>query len=256
MKSKINEKKKKNYIKEWIKEEQKPYSFEIILNNIRKKQIIKFLNKYNSENILEIGCGLEPLFLYYNNFDTYTIIEPSEVFCDYARNKIRGKFINRNINIIQGYIESVYKTLENYNFIILSSLLHEIPNPNEILQDVNKICDANTVVHINVPNVYSFHNLLGYEMGIIKDIFEESDTGIRFSRHTRFDKKILINMLEVNGFEIIEDGSYFIKPFTNKQMEKILKEKIVNEDIIEGLEKMIKYFPEFGAEIYANAKRK
>jgi len=245
-----------NYTNEWLKEEIKRHSFEIILNKIRKKKIIEFIKKFNSQHILEVGCGLEPLFVHLDSFESFTIVEPSKIFYNYAKKRIKGKLTNKNIKIFRGYIEEIHDKLENYDFIILSSLLHEVPDPNRILQIIHKICNSNTIVHINVPNVYSVHNLLGYEIGVIKNLFEESETGKRFKRHTRFDMKLLKNMLENNGYKILESGSYFIKPFTNTQMEKLLKKKIIKIEIIEGLEKIIKYFPNFGAEIYANVKKR
>ena len=45
-------------------------------------------------------------------------------------------------------------------------------------------------------------------------------------------------------------GSYFVKPFTHKQMENLLKEGIINEKIIDGLNGMTKYMPNLGSEIY------
>lgn len=246
----------KTYLEEWKKEVKKKVSFEIILNNIRKKKIIQILKNYESNHILEIGCGLEPLFLYIDSFQSYTIVEPSTTFCNYAKNNIKGKFENKNIIIIEGFIEDVYDSLDNYDFIILSSLLHEVPDPNGLLKAVYNICNKKTIVHVNVPNIYSIHNILGYEIGVINDLFEQNKTGKRFGRHLRFDKNRLLNILEENGFKVLEFGSSFIKPFTNKQMEKILQYKIIDTKIIEGLEKLIKYIPEFGAEIYANAQRK
>ena len=34
-----------------------------------------------------------------------------------------------------------------------------------------------------------------------------------------------------------------------------LQENILNDQLLEGLEKMIKYIPEFGAEIFVNIKK-
>ena len=134
--------------------------------------------------------------------------------------------------------------------------MHEVIKPKEILQVIFNICAEDTIFHVNVPNIFSLHNLIGFEMGIIKNLFDLNETDIRFNRHTKFDKNLLTGMLTENGFEIIDYGSYFIKPFTNKQMEDLLKYDIINEKAIEGLEKIIKYFPEFGAEIYVNAKKR
>ncbi|MGQ4876439.1 MAG: class I SAM-dependent methyltransferase [Promethearchaeia archaeon] len=242
------------YIHEWLIEKNKKISFELILNEIRKKKIIEIYRKYKFKKILEIGCGLKPLFLYLDLYDKYTIVEPSKEFCNIAKGLI-DKDNKDKVFIIEDIIENVYTKLKDYDFIILSSLLHEVPDPNKILKAVYSIADDNTIIHINVPNVYSIHNLIGYKMNIIKNLFQETPTGKRFGRHTRFDMKRLIKILEDNNFKIIETGSYFIKPFANHQLEKMLEYDIINEQVIEGLEKIIVYLPEFGAEIYANVKK-
>ena len=67
--------------------------------------------------------------------------------------------------------------------------------------------------------------------------------------------KSLSEIAEKSGFEIIDKGTYFIKPFTNIQFEQMIDAKIIGENIFRGLEKMIKYMPDLGAEMYINVKR-
>lgn len=245
----------KDYSEKYLKEHGKTLSFERVLAEARKTQILKSLNKYKHEHVLEVGCGLDPLFLYCD-YRSYTIVEPSDRFVQRAKELAARK---GNINIIQGYMEEVYEKLceleHGFDFIILSSLLHEVPLPNKLLQSVYQVCKSDTVVHINVPNVYSFHRLLAYEMGYITSIFEKSETEAKFQRHTRFDKQLLCEMIEENGFKILSYGTYFIKLFTNEQMEAIIAQNIVDKDIIKGLERMIKYMPDLGSEMYVEVKR-
>ena len=222
----------------------------------KTKKLIEILNRYNHKHILEIGSGLTPFFPNIDRFESYTIVEPSKVFCDIANELITGELCNKNITIINGFIENIYIELYKFDFIFLSGVLHLAPNPNEILQAVHKLCHENTVFHVNVTNVYSLHNILGYEIGLIKNLFEQSETGIIYERNTRFDKKRLISFMEENGFEVIDSGTYIIKPFTNTQMEQMLEYNIIDEKVIEGLEKLIEYLPDFGAEVYVNVKKK
>lgn len=246
-----------DYTQKYLSARKKNLSFELILDGIRRKQVLKSLNEYSHRHILEIGCGLEPLFLYCTDYETYTVVEPSDELAQHARKLAKNK---RNITIIHGFIEEVYKKLiesrPEFDFVILSSVLHEVPDPCKVLQAVYQICSLETVVHINVPNAYSFHRILAYEMGLIRDIFEKSETDIKFQRHTNFDKQLLFKMLEENDFQIISHGTYFIKPFNNEQMEKIIKKGIVSKDVIKGLEMMAKYMPDMGCEIFVNAKIK
>jgi hypothetical protein len=62
-------------------------------------------------------------------------------------------------------------------------------------------------------------------------------------------------MVEENGFRILSYGTYFIKPFTNQQMEAIMAQNIVDKDIIKGLERMVRYMPDLGSEMYVEVKR-
>jgi len=241
-----------DYSREYLNEHNKNFSFESVLVDVRRKQVLKSLNKYKHKHILEVGCGLNPLFQHCE-YESYTVIEPAFEFVQQAKKLAEGR---KNINIVHGFMEEIYETLSEYDFdfIIVSGLLHGVPDPVKLLHVIYQVCKANTVVHISVPNVYSFHRLLAYEMNYIGSIFEESDTGIKFQRHTRFDKQSFFKIVKENNFKILSHGTYFIKPFTNEQMEKIIDQNIVNISIIEGLEKMTKYMPDMGCEMFVNAK--
>ena len=249
-------KKISRYEKELIKEKDKEYSYEIILKKERRKKVIKFLNKYNSDKILEIGCGLEPLFMDFKDFETYTIIEPSNKFYQNAI-KIRDEnFFEKNIKIYKAFVEDIYNKFDNFDFIIFSSVLHEVPNKEEIMSAISELCNERTTVHINVPNVRSLHNLIGYEMGLLNDLFEFSETDKRYERHNKFDLNSLKEFVKHYNFKVIDSGSYFLKPFTNKQMESMILQNIIDEEVLLGLKKVGKYFPENGSEIFINAKKK
>ena len=96
----------------------------------------------------------------------------------------------------------------------------------------------------------SFHRLLAHEIGLIPSIFEKSDVDKKFFRNTGFDKERLINLLLSHNFKVLDFGTFFIKPFANSQLEELIRNGIVPSTIIEGLSNMIKYFPDYGAEMY------
>ena len=230
------------------------FAFERILIEIRRNKILESFKKHHPDNILEVGCGLEPLFLFYKDFKSFCIVEPALKFTRHAQKLSRGM---ANVSIVKGCFEDVYQSLTagcRFDFIVLSSLLHEVADPDRLLRSLKYICNRDTVVHINVPNVRSFHRLLAYEMGLIDDIFEKSMMEKKFHRHTRFDKALLFKMVKRNGFRILSYGTYFIKPFTHRQMEKIIMQKIMNRKVLKGLEKMSKYMPELGCELFVEAQ--
>lgn len=245
-----------DYSRKYLDEHTRSFSLEAVLSDIRTIQALKSLDKYKHQHILEVGCGLNPMFLHCNEYKSYTVVEPVHEFCQKALGLAEGR---KDITIIHGYMEEVCEGLpklvsHSFDFIVLSSVLHEVPSPRKLLQSVRKVCNRNTVVHINVPNVYSFHRLLAYELGYIKSIFEKSEMEARFQRHTRFDKKRLFRMVERSGFRVLGHGTYFVKPFSNEQIEKIIGQRIVGKDIIKGLEKMTKYMPDLGCEMFVDVK--
>jgi SAM-dependent methyltransferase len=243
------------YSKAYLSEHKKDFSFEAILSDIRRKKVVDSLKKYSPASIVEIGCGLIPIFCEYFDFKEYYLIEPSEEFVNNA--KILAKSRD-NIIIKQDYFENVFQEIKasKIDFIIASSLLHEVPDPKKFLKSVKNLCNPDTIVHINVPNVYSFHRILAKEMGIIDDIFAMSETERKFQRSTRFDKKTFLDCIELCGFSILTFGTYFIKPFNNSQMECLLSAEVADLKIIDGLDGMIKYLPEMGCEMYAEVRLK
>lgn len=222
----------------------------------RKKLVLEKLAQYKHSNILEIGCGLDPLFQYIKEYERMTIVEPAKEFADHARKLAKEA---KNITIIDGFFEDKVSNNEiekcDYDYVVLSSLLHELEAPEEILKAIYQICNTKTVVHINVPNAFSIHRLLAKEMGIISDEHELSFQQINMQRHHVFDQKSLIHLLEANGFEIIESGTYFLKFLTGEQMDNAITKGIVTEDIYEGLYRIIKYIPQFGSEIYVQVRK-
>lgn len=220
----------------------------------RKKMIMEQLAKYPHLNILEIGCGLFPLFMDIDNFNSYTIIEPSEEFCKNA--KCIADRQGKEIRIIHEKCENVTEGMGEYDFIICSSLLHEVKNPEVILQCIMDIANKDTVIHINVPNANSMHRLLAKEGGLIKDTHSLSDTNIRLQQYRVFDLDTLEKFVVNFGFQVIETGGRFIKPFTHAQMQQLIELGIINNEVLQGLYGLAHYMEEFSSEIFVNLRIK
>jgi SAM-dependent methyltransferase len=226
-------------------------SFETTLVRVRRRYILESLGRYPHGSVLEAGCGLEPLFQFVDDA-AFTIVEPSPEFVRNAR-ATAGK---RDVTVIEGFLETAAVSLvgRRFDFIVVSSLLHEVSEPAALLAAVRSLCDAGTTVHFNVPNVRSFHRLLALEMGLIDDLFEQSETERRFQRHTRFDSDSFADMLRDGGFRILDSATYFIKPFTHAQMDALMQSGAFSPAVIDGLDRMTRYMPGMGCEIYANVR--
>jgi len=235
--------------------------FEAVQVRYRRKKVLECLNMLPSpppsRQILEIGCGLEPLFLFYKDFKKYIIAEPCSLFFenaqDLAKQNNKGSIICYN-----DFLENIETELLNYEFdyIICSGLLHEVESPQQLLKTVFNLCTKDkTIVHINVPNMNSFHRLLAKESGFIKNEHDKSQNNILLQQHTNFDMDILKSMVQDSGLKIINSGSYFIKPFTHSQMKQLMDIDILTNEMLDGLYAMQKYMPNLGSEIFIEAKK-
>lgn len=220
----------------------------------RRRKILEILNQYKPKRILEIGCGMEPLFQYIEfDYDVYTVVEPSKEFCDNAKSLAKG---NTKISCFNEYFTSSEKLREQkFDFILCSGLLHELEEPVLFLKEVAAICNEQTVFHVNVPNAYSLHRILAKGMDLIKDEHDMSERNKLYQQNNIYDIDSLSASLRKTGFFELEKGTYFIKPFTHTQMYQMMKQNIIDENVLDGLYELGKVLKEFGSEIYVNAKK-
>ena len=219
----------------------------------RKRKFLDSLAKYQPRSILEIGCGFDPIFNHYADFDRCTIVEPGD---DFARRALEQAQAHHAITVIHGTLEDNVERLlaARYDFIVLSSLLHEIRDSKRLLDATARLCGPTTIVHINVPNARSFHRLLALEMGIIGNLFEPSQTQQRMQQSHTFDLESLAQLVSQSGFQVVEQGSFFIKPFTHAQMASLQAAGLMTDLMLDGLYKLSKHFPDNGSEIFMNVR--
>jgi len=223
----------------------------------RKIKLLEQIKKYQHRRILEISCGMHPFFEDSTDFEELFIVEPSKVFLNNAKGLLASNpELNSKVVLINDYFENVIDKLQAYklDFIILSNVLQEIENVSTFLKGLHEICKEDTILHIVVPNAKSFHRILAYKMGMIDSIYQLSDRNILLQQQTVFDLESLSTILVKNGFNIIEKGSSFIKPFSHQQMQDMLEHKIIDEKTLTGFYKITEYMPELGSEIFVDCK--
>lgn len=227
------------------------HAFETTLVRYRRQRALQSMRAYPHSHVLEIGCGLEPLFAHCDDFERFTVVESVPAFAAAARSSADDR-----VCVIEGYFEELADALEKrrpFDFILCSSLLHEVPDADALAAGIRRLCDRQTVIHFNVPNMRSFHRLLAVEMGLMPSVFEKSAMEKKFGRHAQFDLERLRSCLSRNGFREHEAGTYFVKPFTHRQMEFLLASGQFDAALLDGLSRMVKYLPELGCELYVDA---
>lgn len=241
------------YTKEYLVDE-----YEKINVKYRRMKVLEILNQHKPRRILEIGCGAQSLFEFYSDFDSFTIVEPSAEFCSIAEKSAR---LTNRVHILNGFFgtNEMNRKLADvgggYDCIVISSLIHEVPDYEPILRSARDLCDEATFVHVNVPNEDSFHLLWALEAGLIERLDTLSETAKRLQRSRTFNLEKLRKAVEANGFEITEQGSYAFKLFNNANMLRLLHDGIIDENLLDALNRLPRLFTQNGAEIFVNCRK-
>ena len=230
--------------------------FENTLTQYRKKTIVKILQKYKAKNILEIGCGMEPIFLEYKDFEKLTVVEPANAMYHSALNYQRETV--GEIECIHDFVENRVDELKvkSFDFILLVGLIHEVEDPDKLMDAVKRICKRESYVLITTNNPESFHLTLAYEAGMIPQLGILTDKAKSFQRNAAFTMDEMKNLVQKYCFTVVEEGSYFIKPFSHRQMKEIVDNQIIGREVLDGLDGLIKYIPQLGAENYCIVRLK
>ena len=117
-------------------------AFEDIMVKIRKKIVMENCRKYPHANIVEIGCGMSPLFEEFEDFEQMIIVEPSDFFASNARRLAEERRMDGKVTVIHDFVENVDWNVvgrpANVDIVLVSGLLHEVDDPQKLLKQVKR----------------------------------------------------------------------------------------------------------------------
>lgn len=224
--------------------------FEATQARVRKGRLLDLLEREKPRRVLEVGCGLDTLANHWDRAEHFTIVEPAAAFAEAARRATQGR---AGVQVIEATLEEAQLSGE-HDLVLVSGLLHEVTDCGPLLDAAREACAADGLLHANVPNAFSFHRLLALEMGLIDQLETISDRQRTLQQSRVFSLDSLSALLAAHGLAEVERGSYFVKPFTHGQMAKLQEAGILSEQMIQGLDRMTAWLPEFGSEIFVNAR--
>jgi len=184
---------------------------------------INIFKKYFIDgSILELGPadGLSTSE-YFTEDRKITLVEGSQIFCE----KLMNKF---DLQVHNSTFES-FNTNEKYSNIIASHILEHVEDPIYIMTKYINFLKPGGRFLISVPNANSFHRVLGVKMNKISHIKQLTESDIRighkrvFTRDELLDLIVTVNKnLETDGYRIVAENGFFLKIFSNSQLEQIM----------------------------------
>jgi hypothetical protein len=227
--------------------------FERILERYRLQKVLELIDSEHVGNvgkILEVGPALSPVFDKLDEYELIHILEP--IYKCYQMNLQKTKERN-SLHIfnltLEDFLDSPQRCSE-YDLILLSSVLHEMPNYRKALKSCHSLLAKDGKILIVVPNNESIHRLIGARNGIHPIGEKLTINELLMQQRISFSVKTAKHNFEKHGFKTIFMKTEFIKIFSNSDMQDLLNQGILNEDIINIFSKISSLLPNVGAEIF------
>jgi 2-polyprenyl-3-methyl-5-hydroxy-6-metoxy-1,4-benzoquinol methylase len=232
------------------------YGFEAVMVRARQRLVLEVLRKARPGIVVEVGCGIDLLGARVHEtglaVEQWIIVEPAARFHELACSLKMGK---TRVDAVRGFLEDSTDAIRRLclrppDVVLCSGFLNEVEEPVAVLRAAGSLLGDSGMVHVNVPNAFSLHRRLAKAMGIIESESELTQRNRQLAQYRVFDFASLGAAAASAGFRVVEQGGYFIKPFTHAQMEAM--ESVLSGEVLDGLWQLGRTLPELAAEIYVN----
>lgn len=226
--------------------------FEPLQAAYRRRRVLAEIARHRPARLAEVGCGHLPLFTDLPGVEC-TVIEPAPPFAAHARALAAGR---PEVTVWQGFAEDWRPAPGEapFDMVVVGCVLHEVEDPQALLAAARRLCGRDGLLHVNVPNAQSLHRLLAVAMGLIPAPGALSDTQRTMQQRGTYDAASLHDELVRAGFDVVEAGSLFVKPFTHAQMQRLVDDGFLTPAMLDGLDRLVKQLPALGSELWAHAK--
>jgi SAM-dependent methyltransferase len=201
--------------------------FERIQEKYRLKRLVELLPKNLSSlsYVLEVGPGINPAFLHITGEATIDVLEPINEL--YIQNLALSKSMKKVKVWNQTAEKFIYESSEKkYDLVILSSVLHELESPKEVIVQIYNLLRSDGMLIIIVPNNQSVHRLIS-----------------------------LINLLNLVGFSRINVLTSFVKPLPHQGMTNAVNSGVIKSKDLDFLYDISSLLDGYGSEIFGVASK-
>lgn len=228
---------------------------------LRRLETLKLLDSYKPARVLEVGCGMTPIFTDFKGFSHMTVVEPAKGFASHARSLAEQHDLAGKVAVKQAFLEDAVlegDELEGgeFDMILLVSLLHEVADPEVFLKKAVSLGQSGARYLLNVPNQMSFHRQLAVKLGLIKEESEISAQQVKLQQNRIFNRRNLAELSESVGLRVLDSYTSIFKPFTHGQMQKIMDQEILTRQQVHAFCSMMSLVDqEAGSEIMLVAEK-
>jgi 2-polyprenyl-3-methyl-5-hydroxy-6-metoxy-1,4-benzoquinol methylase len=190
-------------------------------------------------SILELGPaeGVMTRLLVENSSDV-SVVEASSKFCEIIKN-------NHPKVEVENCLFEEFHPKRKYDNIILGHVLEHVVDPVELLINVKQWLMPGGIVFGAVPNAHSVHRRAAVAMGLLEKENSLNTSDVSHGHRRVFDPDSFRDAFISAGLKIHQFGGYWLKPLSNKQIERDWTPEMIKAFMDLGED-----YPEIAGEIY------
>jgi SAM-dependent methyltransferase len=160
---------------------------------------------------------------------------------------VRARVSRSDLGLFCALFEE-FEPTHRYDDIVLARGLEHVRDAVAVLRRAGRWLSPGGQLHVIVPNAWSFHRLVGVEMGLLSDAHDLSERDRMLDHQRVYDPPSLRRDLETAGFEIVETSGIVLKFLPNSEMAAL------PPALVEGYFRLGLDWPDHCAEIYARCR--
>lgn len=178
------------------------------------------LRKHKPASLLSLGLGhgvvLKRLLgLCRSESISYTVVDGSQKVIDLYK-----PVISDQVNLVHSYFEN-FEPPAPVDAIEMGFILEHVDDPLALLKKYRNHLSEQGRIYVAVPNARSLHRLIGFEAGLLPDMYELSSADHQLGHQRYYDLESLQQQLRDAGFIPSTPIGLMLKPITQQQMRQL-----------------------------------
>jgi 2-polyprenyl-3-methyl-5-hydroxy-6-metoxy-1,4-benzoquinol methylase len=240
----------RNYNLEYLDNHERnyAYSFDYLMHDYFMRVFNPF---FSGKTALELGC-FEGEFTkkILSSFENVTVIEASSELTDKAKARLENR-----ARFILSTFENTDMGNENFDAIFLLHTLEHLDDQQNVLRRIKEWLAPDGKLFIAVPNANAISRQIAVKMELINYNTAVTEGENKHGHRRTYTLDTLEHEIKQSGFNIIDSGGVFFKPFANFQFDLMIQNGIIEDAYLEGCFQLGKKYPDFCASIYSVCTR-
>jgi 2-polyprenyl-3-methyl-5-hydroxy-6-metoxy-1,4-benzoquinol methylase len=186
------------------------------------RRMIQALRGRPHRSVLSLGIGHQVLPKAIveglgEGLNRYVILEGSRDIIENFRSRAKPP---SHVELIHSLFED-FKPRENFDVIEMGFVLEHVDDPGVIVRQFSRYLVPGGAMFIAVPNARSLHRLIGYEAGLLDNLYRLSAEDLQLGHQRYFDYGSLCKLVLESGLKIVNTEGILLKPVTTGQLRSL-----------------------------------